>query len=207
MNWIKSIANDQFNVGLTKSTWVNLGENNDTSAYVNSLGKMVESVFNNIKDIIAENFCYHILNSLPKILTESFLMNLYKIKKIDESGAEKMLIDVFLIKQNVLKLYNYINAAHGNKTTTGENDFNLIWYSKDFFQYFLFIYLFFSLNQAMKKEFSKIESRLKCLGSKVNQMGDAYKSLVEDKSKEDFDRLILIRGVKKTDILDYEKII
>jgi len=59
----------------------------------------------------------------------------------------------------------------------------------------------------MKKEFSKIESRLKCLGSKVNQMGDAYKSLVEDKSKEDFDRLIFIRGVKKTDILDYDKII
>ncbi len=52
----------------------------------------------------------------------------------------------------------------------------------------------------MKKEFCKIESRLKCMGSKINQMGDAYKSLVEDKSKEDFDRIILIRGVKKTEI-------
>lgn len=127
MNWIKSIANDQFNQGLTKSTWVNLGDDNDTSAFVNLLGKQVEVVFSNIKDIIAENFCYHILNSLPKILTECFLMNLYKVKKIDESGAEKMLIDVFLIKQNVLKLYNYINAANGNKSMAGENDFNLIW--------------------------------------------------------------------------------
>ncbi len=57
----------------------------------------------------------------------------------------------------------------------------------------------------MKKEFNKIESRLKCIGSKVNQMGEAYKNLVEDKSKEDFDKLILLRGVKKTDILDYDK--
>ncbi len=128
MNWIKSIANDQFYAGLTKSTWVSLAEDTDTSAYVNSLGKQIESVFNNINDIIAENFCYHILNSMPKILTECFLINLYKIKRIDESGAEKMLIDVFLIKQNVLKLYNNINAANGNKSSASENDFNLIWY-------------------------------------------------------------------------------
>jgi hypothetical protein len=40
----------------------------------------------------------------------------------------------------------------------------------------------------------------------VNEMGNAYKSFVEDKSKDDFDRLLLIRGVKKTEIADYEKI-
>lgn len=127
MNWIKSIANDQFSNGITKTYWVNLPEDLDNSLYVNSLAKEIESVFNNIKDIIAENFCYHILNSLPKIVTECFLMNLYKIKKIDESGAEKMLIHVFLIKQNILKLYSNINASHGNKSVAGENDFNLIW--------------------------------------------------------------------------------
>lgn len=58
----------------------------------------------------------------------------------------------------------------------------------------------------MKKELNKIESRLKCIGSKVNQMGEAYKNLVEDKTKEDFDRLIALRGVKKNDIIDYDKI-
>ena len=54
----------------------------------------------------------------------------------------------------------------------------------------------------MKKEFNKIESRLKCMSSKVSQMGEAYKSYVEDKSKEDFDKLILLRGVRKSDIHD-----
>lgn len=71
----------------------------------------------------------------------------------------------------------------------------------------IFFLNFFSLNQAIKKEFNKIESRLKCIGSKVNEMGNAYKTLVEDKSKDDFDKLILLRGVKKTEILDYDKII
>ena len=59
----------------------------------------------------------------------------------------------------------------------------------------------------MKKEFNKIESRLKCISSKVSQMGEAYKSFVEDKSKEDFDKLILLRGVRKSDIHDYDKIL
>jgi len=59
----------------------------------------------------------------------------------------------------------------------------------------------------MKKEFNKIESRLKCISSKTSQMGEAYRSFVEDKSREDFDKLIFLRGVKKTDIDDYEKVI
>ena len=112
--------------GLTKPNCTNI-ENSDFSSYVNLLGKQIESVFNIIKDIIAENFCYHILNSLPKIITECFLMNLYKIRKIDESGAEKMLMDVFEIKQNILKIYNKVNASNVNKSLSGENDFNLIW--------------------------------------------------------------------------------
>lgn len=66
--------------------------------------------------------------------------------------------------------------------------------------------IFFSLNQAMKREFGKIESRLKCIGSNVNEMGNAYKTFVEDKSREDFDKLLAIRGVKRNEIADYDKI-
>jgi len=127
MNWIKSIANDQFNQGLSKAIWVNLAVDTDSSHYINSFAKQIENLFNSFKDIIADNFCYHFLNSLPKIITECFLMNLYKIKKIDDSGAEKMLIDIFEIKQNVTNLYNKISGANINRGT-GENDFNYIWY-------------------------------------------------------------------------------
>jgi hypothetical protein len=58
----------------------------------------------------------------------------------------------------------------------------------------------------MKKEFGKIESRLKCIGSSIHEIGNAYKTFVEDKSKEDFDKLIAIRGAKRSDIHEYEKI-
>jgi hypothetical protein len=47
---------------------------------------------------------------------------------------------------------------------------------------------------------------LKVISSKVGEIGNAYKTLVEDKTKDDFDKLIAVRGVKKTEIGDYEKI-
>ena len=57
-----------------------------------------------------------------------------------------------------------------------------------------------------RKEFGKIECRLKCLGSVVDEIGNAYKNFVENKSREDFDKLIAVRGIKKNEIKDYEKI-
>lgn len=59
----------------------------------------------------------------------------------------------------------------------------------------------------MKKEFNKIESRLKCISSKISQMGEAYNSFVDDKSKEDFEKLVNLRGAKKSEIDNYDKII
>ena len=58
----------------------------------------------------------------------------------------------------------------------------------------------------IKRDFSKIENRLKCLGTSVEVFGNSYKNFVDDKSKEDFDKLIAMRGIKKSEIIDYEKI-
>lgn len=126
MNWIKSLANEQFSQGLMKGNWVNVAEDCDSSPYVHALGRAVEGVFNVIKDIIAENFCYHILNSLPRIITECFLLSLYKLKKIDESGAEKLLMEIYEIKAKINEIYKKVNLSNGIKSSS-ENDFNLIW--------------------------------------------------------------------------------
>ena len=125
MNWIKSLANEQFSQGLMKGNWVNVAEDCDSSPYVHALGRAVEGVFIVIKDIIAENFCYHILNSLPRIITECFLLSLYKLKKIDESGAEKLLMEIYEIKAKINEIYKKVNLTNGNKSLS-ENDFNLL---------------------------------------------------------------------------------
>jgi hypothetical protein len=193
INYLKNIANEQFGQML-KMTWTSSKasdaalNSDNVSNFVLIVIKNFENVFIIVKEILQENFVFHILNSIPKLITEAFLSNLYKIKKIDEAGAQKLLMDIYELKGMILKIYNTVNGGN-QQMTSRDNDFNLM-----------------CLNQAMKKEFSKIESRLKCIGSNLNEMGNAYKTFVEDKSKDDFDKLLAIRGMKKNDIHDYEKI-
>ena len=188
MQYLRNIFNEQF-ISMTKLTWTFSGLSPDIGQFVINIQKNSENMFLVIKDILQEGFLYHILNSIPDIIYKKFLENLYKIKKIDEAGAQKLLIDVYEMKGMITKLYSLISGIPLSSIANKENDFNYV-----------------CLNMAIKKEFGKIESRLKCLGSSVNEMGNAYKTFVEDKSKDDFDKLLQIKGVKKSEISEYEKI-
>ena len=183
MQNMRNLLNENF-FTMTKLNWTNIGLSNDISGFVINANKTLENLFLNIRDILQENLVFHILNSIPSVIASKFIENLCKVKKIDEGGAQKLMMDVYELKSMINKIYNLISGGHSK-----ENDFNFI-----------------CLSQAMKKEFSKVESRLKCLGSLVGEMGNAYKTFVDDKSREDFEKLLNIRGVKKFDIPDYDKI-
>jgi hypothetical protein len=187
-NNIKISINDILQSNFLKKNWV-LGnnENIEANSYVFSISKVLEKTFILIKDILQEEFICHFLNIIPKIILENLMSYIYKVKKIDENGAQQLLTDIGELKNNILNLYFIVIKQDPGQSK--ENDSRYI-----------------CLNMIIKKEFSKIESRLKCLGSVVMEIGNAYKTFVEDKSKEDFDKLIMLRGIKKTEITDYEKI-
>ena len=124
---------------------------------------------------------------VPKIISESLITYLYRIKKIDEFGAQEIYTNIGELKNIILNLY-YIVV----KPVPGQNKENDSRYN--------------CLNMILKKEMSRVENRLKTLGSNVSEFGNAYKNFVEDKSREDFDKLLQLRGIKKNDIVDYEKI-
>jgi len=50
------------------------------------------------------------------------------------------------------------------------------------------------------KNLQKLETRFKVLGYPLEQIKDAYLSLVKEPTQEDFDLILGIRGVKKQDI-------
>ena len=63
-------------------------------------------------------------------------MNFFKIKKVDESGSEKMLMDMYEIREIIVKIYNKVNSSHqknnivansNSNVNNNENDFNWIW--------------------------------------------------------------------------------
>ena len=185
---LKNSVEVQLQFGIIKKNWV-LGTSGgkDTNAFVIGISKILNDEFNFIKNILQEEFLCHYLNVVPKIISELLINYLYKIKKIDESGAQEIYTNIGELKNIILNLY-YIVV----KPVPGQNKENDSRYN--------------CLNMILKKEMSRVENRLKTLGSNVTEFGNAYKNFVEDKSREDFDKLLQLRGIRKNDIIDYEKI-
>ena len=173
---------------IVKKNWViGSGGAHDTNAFVVGISKILNDEFNFIKNILQEEFLCHYLNVVPKIISESLITYIYKIKRIDEVGAQEIYTNIGELKNIILNLY-YIVV----KPVPGQNKENDSKYN--------------CLNMILKKEMSRVENRLKTLGSNVSEFGNAYKNFVEDKSREDFDKLLQLRGIRKNDIIDYEKI-
>ena len=185
---LKNSVESQLQAGIVKKNWVLAnGTPHDTNAFVIGISKILNDEFNLIKNILQEEFLCHYLNVVPKIISESLIVYLYKIKKIDEVGAQEIYTNIGELKNIILNLY-YVVV----KPVPGQNKENDSRYN--------------CLNMILKKEMSRVENRLKTLGSIVAEFGNAYKNFVEDKSREDFDKLLQLRGIRKNDIVDYEKI-
>ena len=185
---LKNSVESQLQTGIVKKNWVLVNSNaRDTNAFVVGISKILNEEFNLIKNILQEEFLCHYLNVVPKIISESLIVYLYRIKKIDEVGAQEIYTNIGELKNIILNLY-YVVV----KPVPGQNKENDSRYN--------------CLNMILKKEMSRVENRLKTLGSIVAEFGNAYKNFVEDKSREDFDKLIQLRGIRKNDIVDYEKI-
>ena len=185
---LKNSIETQLQYGIVKKNWViGSGGAHDTNAFVVGISKILNDEFNFIKNILQEEFLCHYLNVVPKIISESLITYIYKIKRIDEVGAQEIYTNIGELKNIILNLY-YIVV----KPVPGQNKENDSKYN--------------CLNMILKKEMSRVENRLKTLGSNVSEFGNAYKNFVEDKSREDFDKLLQLRGIRKNDIIDYEKI-
>ena len=184
---LKNLINEQLQNGIIKKNWFGNKNNSNLGSFVNEIAKILENNFSLIKNILQEEFICHFLNIIPKIISDSLMLYIYKIKKIDENGGQILLTCIGELKDSLLNLYFTVI-----KPVPGQNKENDTRYN--------------CLNMIIKRDFSKIENRLKCLGTSVDVFGNSYKNFVDDKSKEDFDKLIAMRGIKKSEIIDYEKI-
>ena len=184
---LKNELCDTLKTSFLTSNWASDTLSTEISSFVIKIYKTIENYFINMKDILQEAFICHFLNTIPQLVVQILLMYLYKVKKINENGAQKMLMDITELKEMIINIYVVVVTLPEGQSK--ENDSGFV-----------------CLKMFVKKEFDKIENRLKCLGSVEEEIGNAYKNFVENKSKEDFEKLIMIRGIKKSDIVDYDKI-
>jgi hypothetical protein len=130
---------------MVKLNWVNIRGEEDTSAYMQGIIRIFDNSFNIIKQIISEvNFNY-IVFKMPSRIIDLIFSLFYKIKRMDESGAQKLTVDLKALK----KLFSSVYPNKG-----GEVDINVT-----------------ILTNILTKDFNRIEMRLMCVSSVNSEIG------------------------------------
>lgn len=117
--YLKNICLDNMKI-ISQSNWIDVDPSN-ASPYVSRIREKISNFIKIVKEDLYENFSIHLLNLLPKIISDSFLYYFYRIKKIDETGAQQLLMDVFDLKSLIIESYKDITGK------PSESDFNFNW--------------------------------------------------------------------------------
>lgn len=105
---------------ILKSNWFG-NEEFTVSNYVDEIKKRLMDTFKIIREYLYENFSLHLLNSLPKMISETFLYYMYRIKKIDSSGSQNLIMDVCGLRKMITEIYKELTGK------PSEDDFNYNW--------------------------------------------------------------------------------
>ena len=68
------------------------------------ISEILNDEFNLIQNFLQEEFLCHYLNFVPEIISEFFITHLYRIKKIDELGANAIYTNIGELKDIILDL-------------------------------------------------------------------------------------------------------
>lgn len=133
---------------MLKLNWVNIKGEEDTSSYMQNIIRLFDSTFNLVNKIVSDvNFNYVIFKMPTKIIDLIFGL-LYKIKKMDETGAQKLTVDLKALK----KLFTSVYPSNGK-----EVDINVT-----------------ILNNILTKDFNRIDMRLMCISTVNSEIGKVF---------------------------------
>ena len=124
---LKNSVESQLQTGIIKKNWVLANSNaRDTNAFVVGISKILNDEFNLIKNILQEEFLCHYLNVVPKIISESLIVYLYRIKKIDEVGAQEIYTNIGELKNIILNLYYVVVKPVPGQNKENDSRYNCL---------------------------------------------------------------------------------
>lgn len=176
INWINNRMEDYY-AEMYKINWGSYDKTGDTSEYAKGISRSFLSSAKIMKITLSSNFYLVFINRLIIAVPNSFMDHVYRNKKANEIAAQQFLVDVNDIKKNLATLINT-----GDKIEQRMID---------------------NYSNTLNKEVTKIEIRLKVLGYPLENLEEAYSMMVQDPTKDDFDKLLTLKGVKKNDLGNY----
>ena len=176
INWINNKMEDHY-AGMYKINWGVFDKTGDTSDYAKGISQSFLSSAKIMKATLSPNFYLVFINRLIIAVPSSFIEHVYRNKRANEIASQQFLVDVNDIKKNLATL---IDTSLKYEQRMVDN-----------------------YNNTLNKEITKIEIRLKVLGYPLENLEEAYSMMVQDPTKDDFDKLLTLKGVKKNELGNY----
>eukprot|EP00249_Psilotum_nudum_P021312 c28062_g1_i1 orf=249-2780(+) len=162
---------------MSRMPWATLESVGDQSEYVNAISAILSSV-PVIGGLLSPLYFQFFLDKLAASFAPRFYFNIYKCKRISETGAQQMLLDTHAVKTLLLE----VPSLGGQGTAPA------------------------SYTKFVGREMGKAESLLKVILSPVESIADTYRALLVEGTAADFQHTLDLKGLKKSEqqpLLDY----
>lgn len=156
---------------MARLPWATLEGVGDQSDYVNGISAILSSSVPAIARLLSPTYFQYFMDKLAASFAPRFHNNIFKCKRISETGAQQMLLDTHHVKTLLLE----VPSLAGQTNTPA------------------------SYTKYVAREMSKAEHLLKVILSPMESIADTYRALLPDGSGADFQRILDLKGVKRSD--------
>lgn len=158
-------------VSLKWASWDTVG---DHSPFVTQISNVLTSSVPIYAKYISTNYFKFFTDKFLASFIPKFQAAVFKCRRISDTGAQQMLIDVFAVKSALLEIPNIASEALEDTVTINPASIRYV-----------------------NKEMGKIETLLKVLQSPVQVLVETYASLVAEQSIGNLQKVLDLKGIKR----------
>lgn len=174
---------------MTSINWGTLSEVGEESAYVRMIQKETEPFVATVRGIIPSSYFRSFCDKFALSFTSTYYNTLVRLKRITEAGTQQLLLDVYSIKTSFLRLPVLSGETTSSAKRPGTQSAKAPGTSIAPAMY----------TKMITKQFKKIETLLKLVGTPTALLIDVFKVQWVGGSALDLQTVMLLKGMKRTD--------
>lgn len=162
--------------GMAKMPWATYGDVGDQSAYVETICTVCQELMPMCKEILSEDYYRSLCDTFAASFLGKYLKAIYKCKRINENGAQQLLLDTSVIKTLFMQL-RFMEPSERQAAQTNSDPYT----------------------RMVLREIGKIEGLLKLISTPSARLAESFPLLCPDGTAEDLAALMELKGMKRQD--------
>eukprot|EP00301_Raphidiophrys_heterophryoidea_P003343 c11513_g1_i1.p1 GENE.c11513_g1_i1~~c11513_g1_i1.p1 ORF type:complete len:803 (-),score=207.93 c11513_g1_i1:329-2737(-) len=168
---------------MTRMNWAGMVEVGDSSEFITEMGQELAKVMPTITNTLTSSFLRFFCDKFVTSFMQRYLANIYKCRRINETGAQQLLLDTQTLQSILFQLP--IMGLMTQSTGTGTGTSNTASASFKAF---------------VEREMEKVERIIKVLANPTELALPTFSELLKDGSAYDFQKILELKGLKKPEV-------